>query len=127
LIGSKAGAAAGGIVGGTTFVKELAKGRSFDRAWRAAASSGINSALSTTLASSGIGFIGTALVTMTTNVFLQKNISGDINRWAVGASALPPSIGAAFLSSSGLNGLMLGVVVGIISGPAEVFTNTFFN
>jgi hypothetical protein len=126
LAGSKAGVTAGGIVGITTFITELAKGRPFDRALRSAASSGINSTVSTTFASSGYGFIGTALVTMTTSVYLQNNQSGKINRWAVGASALPPSIGAALLSSSGLNGIMLGVVTGILSGPAEVFSNTFF-
>ena len=72
LLGSKAGVASGGIVGGITFFTELAKGRPLDSAMKSAASSGITSAVSMTLASSGAGVVGTALVTMATSAVLQK-------------------------------------------------------
>ena len=122
----KAGLASGGITGTTTFITELARGVPYDKAVKSAFSSALISSVSTTLAASGAGFVGTTFFTMTTSAYVQNHFSGSINRWAVGASALPPSVGAAFLSSSGLNGITLGVVTGIISGPSEVFGNVFF-
>ncbi|MEA1900480.1 MAG: RHS repeat-associated core domain-containing protein [Thermodesulfobacteriota bacterium] len=121
-----AGGVAGSIVGGITFVAELAKGSSVTDAAKSAVISGATSAISVGLASTGAGFLVAGSAATATNAALQKVMNGDVNLRSALLSALPPSAGGVLLGKAGLQGVAQGVVTGLISGPSSIAGNAFF-
>jgi RHS repeat-associated protein len=121
-----AGSAAGGIVGGISFVTELAKGASLKDAAKTALISGVTTGVSVGLAASGIGSFVAGAAATAVNAGMQKVMMGNVNVMAAAASALPPSLGGYFLGKAGAVGLTHAVTTGIVSGPGVLAGNTFF-
>ncbi len=123
-----AGLTAGIITGGISFVTELAKGASVSDAAKAAAISGVTSAVSVGIASTGVGALYAGGIAAATNAFMQRMVypCDEVNVGSALFSAMPPSLGGAMLGKSGLKGIAQGTVTGIISGPTTVAGNTFF-
>ena len=122
-----AGGIAGGIVGGITFVAKLAKGSSFTEAVKSAAISGVTSAVSVGLASTGIGFLAASSVATATNAVMQKVMNGDVNVEAALFSGFATSAGGLALSGAGLQGTTLGVVGGQIGAPVNLVGDALFS
>jgi len=122
-----AGGIAGGIVGGITFVAKLAKGSSFTDAVKSAAISGVTSAVSVGLASTGIGFLAASSVATATNAAMQKVMNGDVNLGAALFSGFATSAGGLALSGAGLQGTTLGVVGGQIGAPVNLVGDALFS
>ena len=125
LYGAKAGSAAGSIVGGISFVTELAMGRSFEKAAKSGIISGVTTAVNVGLAFTGQAYSVAAAAAIATNATLQYNLNGSVNAFSAAASAIPSSIGAFFLSQSGAKGISIAVTTGIISSPSSLALNAF--
>ena len=118
-----AGGISGTISGGLTFVTELSMGKSLKNAAKSALVTGATTAVSVTLATSGVGASVATPAAMLTNAAMQKLVNGNVNVTNVAFTALPPSFGGAILNKVGTNGvpkIAQGVATALIAAPANV-------
>jgi len=122
-----AGGIAGGIVGAFTFVTELARGASIEQAATAAVISGVTSAVSVGLASTGVGVLVAGSAATLTNLILQKMLACDVDVGSAVFSGFATSMGGVLLSSVPLQGATLGVVSGQVSAPVALLGNVLYS
>ena len=121
--GAKAGSAAGSIVGGISFITELAMGKSFGEAGKTGLISGVTTAVNVGLAATGQAYLVSAAAAATTNAVLQHSLNKSVNVFSAVTSAIPSSVGGFFLSQSGAKGISIAVTTGLISSPGTVGVN----
>ncbi len=125
----KRGGVAGIVSGSLDFVFELARGGSIADALKQASLTGITNAVSYGLPASGVKIRLSIAAATLTNLMLQESITEKMEVGQALFSAVPPSVGGAFMYSIDITKIPYvgGVVTGFVTAPANLAASIFFS